>query len=293
MADGPDFLVVGAQKCGTTTLYEDLQSHPGIFIPEKESSGLLDERLPDPSAVEAYRRMFFRGRGKVCGEVSTRYTMYEARDVTKVASLVLDDPQIIYVVRDPIARAISHHHHSYALGRVSSNADRELRERPEFVENSRYAERIAPWISQFGRDNIHIVKFEDYVVRRQATIDRLTTSLGLDPATLPDPERAFNVASKKAVATGRWRRIVKSRFYRQRVRPLFPGSIRRGVATRLLPKAAERPATPNSATIAFLVGELRGDVEKLAELTDSEPWWDLDDAQDRYHLQASDPGAGT
>ena len=59
----PGFLVVGAQKCGTTTLFEDLRSHPDIYVPDKESSGLLDPRLPEPAAVEGYRALFSAARG--------------------------------------------------------------------------------------------------------------------------------------------------------------------------------------------------------------------------------------
>ncbi len=71
----PDFLVVGAMKGGTTTLYFDLGAHPDLHLPEPKEPEVL-VRHADPAAIrEAYAAHFRNARpGQLCGEASTVYT---------------------------------------------------------------------------------------------------------------------------------------------------------------------------------------------------------------------------
>lgn len=282
MTSLPKFLVIGAQKCGTTTLYEDLRSHPGIFIPDKETSGLIDLNLDEPSSVERYASLFEQGGGRSIGEVSTLYSMLPKYNVAAGARRVLGSAQILYIVRDPISRVISHHHHDYSSGAMGPDIDVEVKERPELVDNSSYATQIAPWIDEFGKANVHTIRFEDYMADRQVGANAVFRRLGLDPWQLPTASAAFNTADNKFVATGSWGKISRSAPYRKLIRPLFSESLRRHTMRLVLPKPPGRPKPPSKSTVRELVRRLRPEVLALSEVTDTKPWWDLDDVLESY-----------
>ena len=72
----PDFLIIGAMKAGTTTLYRDLMTNPAIFFPsEKEKSHLLRDEVLTEAGRRDYEKLFRRARpGQVLGIAPTRYT---------------------------------------------------------------------------------------------------------------------------------------------------------------------------------------------------------------------------
>ena len=72
----PDFLIVGAQKAGTTSLYFDLLKNPAVFMPsDKELGNLLDDDVCTPPGRAAYAKRFRRARpDQLCGEATTSYT---------------------------------------------------------------------------------------------------------------------------------------------------------------------------------------------------------------------------
>jgi hypothetical protein len=288
----PGFLVVGAQKCGTTTLFEDLRSHPDIYVPDKESSGLLDPRLPEPAAVEGYRALFSAARGRLAGEVSTEYTMLPANDVATLAREVIGPARILYVVREPVARTISHHHHYYAAGLMSDDIDSDVPRHPELVDNSRYAMQIEPWLRAFGPSAVKVIRFESFVADRQTTADEVFAFLGVRAWTLPAADRVHNAASDKVVAVGTWQRVSESPLYRHTLRRVLSEPVRRRLLGLVLPKAKPRPPAPAYATVETLVAALRPDVERLGEITGEGPWWDLDAVLASYRPSITSPGGG-
>lgn len=272
----PNFLVIGAQKSGTTTLYEDLRSHPDILIPDKETSGLVGLDPNDITAVTQYADLFESEGNRLVGEVSTEYTMAPRIQVAKAAQELLGSAQVFYIVREPVSRVISHHHHEYASGLMGPDIDVELQKHPQLVYNSCYATQLIPWLDGFGRSKVHIIRFEDYMSDRDAGANSIFRRLGLEPWKLPTAEKAFNTSDNRFLATGLWRQLSRSGPYRRLVRPIVSESVRRRVMQTILPKPASRPDPPSERTIAHLIDVLRPEVAALSELTETEPWWDLD-----------------
>jgi Sulfotransferase domain len=270
----PDFLVIGAQKCGTTTLYEDLRSHPSIAMPEKESSGLLSAR-----SAHEYARLFPDGDG-VVGEIATTYSMQPEVDVVGRAHELVPEARIVYIVREPLARTISHHHHDFALGLVGPDIDVAVREHPPLVQNSRYATQLWPWLAAYGPERVRVIRFEDYVRDRVGECARLCRFLDLSPHTF-DATLVANAAGDKVVASGAWATLSASRPYRALVRPLMSERARRLLMARVLPKAPPRPEPPSRATVDHLVATLKPEVEELARQLSTERWWDLEAEADR------------
>jgi len=276
----PSFLIIGAMKSATTTLFRDLGLNPAIFVPEdKEPNALASDHVLTDEGRTAYAALFRRAaEGQLCGEASTSYTKHpEYGDVPGRALRVLgNEVKLIYLVRDPVDRVISHHHHDYAYGRASRDIDAHVRTEPRYLNVSRYMWQLDAWLQRFDRDQIHVLRFEDFVIDRRASVDSVSRFLGVAPAGhLVDVTKNFNPSDNRRAALGRWQSVARSGLYRRVVRPWLPWQIRERVRHVLLPRGAERPPAPSEATVRWLVDELSDDVRALSTfLGRSEPLWE-------------------
>lgn len=278
----PTFWVIGAQKCGTTTLFEDLRLQPGVALAEKESSLLLGGRLTRDELEGRYARAFHGREGfPVRGEVSTRYAMLpENPEAAANARLVAPEAQVVYLVREPVARVVSHHHHDYALHLVGADINSAVESHPPLLDNTRYATQLGPWCEAFGRDRVRVIRLEDYVARRRELLQDLLRWLG-SPGDVVDPGvAAHNAATDKRIAPGGWARVRRSAAYR-RLRPLVPGRARARLTRLMLPGAPPRPAPPRPETVRSVIAELRPEVDELARMVGA-PFWDLDESFERH-----------
>ena len=275
----PSFLIIGAMKAATTTLFRDLGLNPEVFVPEdKEPDSLTSDGIHSLAGMAAYRALFARARpGQCCGEASTAYTKRPRHEgVALRARRVLGaDLKLIYLIRDPVDRIISQHHHWVVYGLASANIDEEVRSNPEYLAFSRYAWQLEPWLAEFPRDQICILKFEDYMAHRRETVDHVSQFIGVSPrGDLVDPSRNYNPSSNRRIPRGKLRRLARSPFYRRRIRPLLSWRMRE-LARSLLPRAPSRPPAPSADTAAWLTAELADDVARVAGiLGKGDPPWD-------------------
>ena len=266
----PHFLVVGAMKSGTTTLYNDLAGHPDVLLAEKESSPLLGE-----AARDRYARAF-AGRPGVYGDVSTHYTMRPQYDgvVARAARWLPPDTKIVYILRDPVERAVSHYRHWAGLARytVPDTLEAALREVPELTDWSAYATQIEPWVETFGVENVRPLSFENYVADRAGGFAGLCEWLGL-PACGPPDDAVYNRTHGRPVLNVFWTRVRMSPAY-EAVRHFLPGGVKDHVKRAVMAPADVPPVRPSPATRARLEDRLRGEVERLhAMFGDKAPTW--------------------
>lgn len=269
-------------KAGTTTLYHDLRAQSELIaMPDKESNALL---ATDPLAA-------FAGIGKTgmrIGEVCPDYTKpgFGEQSATVAQALYAGrkPPRLIYLVRHPIDRLLSHHyfvssqHGDANPGGMTRDLEASLRDFPELVETSRYATRLRPWVDAFGIDSVKVIRFEDYIADRSGTLQTIAEFLGLEQCDFAPviPDRVHNRSDARPVATPFWRRIMGNALYRRFIRPCLSLELRDRIRARLLPKPPPRPAPPSSETRQWLIAELTPEVEALSELIGAtEPLWDL------------------
>lgn len=267
----PDFLIIGAMKSGITTLYRDLQTNPSIFMPEdKESHSLCDDAVLTPAGREAYARLFRPAReDQLCGEASTGYTKLPDYPgvVGRAAATLPGHAKFIYVVRDPIARLVSHHHHALTEGRCSSSIEEALRELPELIEYSRYWTQVRPWVDRFGAERVRVVVFESMVKDRVGACVSLCEWLGVRARPeLVDPGTVHNASERKPVLTGGWRALQQSWVYQRALRPVLSHTVRRTLRESLLPKAPERPGGPSEGVLERLRAEFAPEVRELRRI---------------------------
>lgn len=291
----PDFLIIGAQKAGTTTLYRDLLANPAIFLPiDKEPGNLCEDNVLTDTGRSAYVRHFAGARShQTCGEATTGYT--KRPDIPGVPArarrLLGEQLKVIYLVREPISRIISHHHHELTSGRVSCGIDEAVRTIPRYIDYSRYAMQITPWLNELGRAQVLIIHFESYIETRVKTLDSVCKFLGVAPR--PDTvceDIVYNRSAGKPVPVGPIAAMRKISMYRRFLRPLLSASAKEKIRAALLPKAASRPDPPSVETIHLIVEEVSQDVAQLTAIMDrTEPLWDLQEVLRRYESKAAIP----
>jgi hypothetical protein len=195
------FLVIGAQRCGTTYLHDLLAAHPDIAMARParpEPKVFLDEEL-SARGRDWYRRTWFAHATDeaVLGEKSTSYLEHPESGAR--AQAVLGDPLVVVQLRDPVARAVSHWAFSTDSGLESrplpdalrANLEGPLPWDPEltsvspfaYLERGRYVDHLAPWLERFGDDVL--VLFLEELVTDADVLGRLYGRLGVDPAVRP------------------------------------------------------------------------------------------------------------
>jgi Sulfotransferase domain len=281
----PDFLIIGAQKAGTTTLYRDLGAHPGIYFSfNKEPNILCDDDALSDKGRRYYATLFEAvGEGQLCAEASTAYTkLPDVAGVADRAKAVLGEKlKVIYVVRNPVERTVSHHYHDYMAGLAPGDFDAAVRQMPRFVNYSRYAMQMEPWLGALGGERVRVVQFEDYVKDRGGQTAALHRFLGL--AEMPDvvdQSVRYNVAEEKLVSRSilrspqRW--LSNNRWYRNRLRPLIPEALIGGVKRLVMRRPPHRPVVKDAATIDWLIEQLEPEARRLGQLLGAgSPQWDF------------------
>jgi len=180
----PHFLVIGAQRCGTTSLYNYLGQHPGVARPLGKELQFFSTHFQ--RGVPWYRAHFpaaQTGSGVLTFE-ATPYYLFHPQAARRAASVV-PGARMIVLVRNPVDRAWSHHRHSSRLGiehlcfeealaqepeRLRGEAERLLAE-PDYASprhrafsyaaRGRYAEQLEEWYRHFPPDRIMVVRSED------------------------------------------------------------------------------------------------------------------------------------
>lgn len=296
----PGFLIIGAQKAGTTTLYRDLLENPAIFLPtDKEPGNLREDGVLTDAGRSAYATHFAgAGSHQICGEATTSYT--KRPDIPGVPArarhLLGDKLKVIYLVRDPISRIISHHHHELTSGQVSCGIDEAVRTYPRFVNYSRYAMQITPWREALGPEQVLILHFETYIENRLETIAFVCRFLGIEAhCDVVHPNAVYNKSETNPVPPSGLLKVAQhSRWYQSLVRPLLSASARYKLRYALLPKAPPRPDPPEIETVRWLTDQLRQDVEELgAMMGRTDPLWDLQEVVRSYEQKPSLPPPAT
>jgi hypothetical protein len=265
-------LIIGAMKAGTTTLYRDLMTHPGVYFPQdKEPDHLISPAVLEPSGREAYAALFSgAGRDQLCGEASTSSTKLPTYPgvAERAVRLLGDRLRVIYLMREPIARTISQHRHELTTGELTEQDLAEAVDRhPRLVDYSRYAMQLESWIALLGPDRVLALEMEAYTADRAGVVSRVQSFLGLQPRPeLIHADRVYNQSSGKPIVKGVWRTVQQSRVYLNVVRPLLGVTLRERLRNSLLPKSEAESIPVDPSVIALLNDRLRGDLERLHQL---------------------------
>ena len=177
---GPQFIIIGAMKCATTTLHEQLALQPGFFMTEPKEPSFFSDDDQYARGLDWYRSLFTaRGDAAFCGESSTNYTKLPdfPRTVERMQRH-LPDVRLIYIMRHPIERLVSHYVHEWSLRNLREPIDQAVDRHRELVNYGRYALQLQPYLDAFGASSILPVFFERLVTSPQEELDRIFAFLG-------------------------------------------------------------------------------------------------------------------
>lgn len=256
-----DFLIVGAMKAGTTTLYRDLYQLDRVFLPEEKEPNILSN-LQDTDQIRADYAQLMRPAksGQIKGEASTSYS--KRPDVEGCADRALTalggDLKIIYLRRDPVDRAISHYRHDFVAGFHDRPIDEALCSIEAYVDYGRYDHQIQPWIDAFGSKAVLQVSFEEYVADRKTHLRKVCDHLGIDlPADYEvDASKTHNSSSEKLVAHGWVLKLIRSRIFQRTLKPILSKSVRNVGARILAQPAKASPTEITPETRAYIEAKL-------------------------------------
>ncbi|MBM9605760.1 sulfotransferase domain-containing protein [Desulfopila inferna] len=237
----PDFILIGAMKCATSTLHEQLSLHESFFMTTpKEPSFFSDIENYDKGSI--WYQSFFKkaGHGQVKGESSTNYSKLPnyPETVNRIKSFC---PEIkcIYLMRHPVDRLISHYIHEWSQGNISCDINTAVRHHPELIEYGRYNMQLEPYISTFGFSAILPLFTERLQITPRQELQAIFDFLEI-PAK---PEWCHDIQSNKSserLKVCAWRDALVNdptlRFFR---RAFIPKSVRRKV--RRIWTMTERP----------------------------------------------------
>jgi hypothetical protein len=268
----PDFVVIGAPKAGSTSLFAYLRAHPQVFMCSPKEPEFFNDERNWRRGVGWYAGLFAdAGDALVAGEASVRYatTRPASAHVAERMSTVLPDARIVYVVRHPVERMVSQWRHNR---NVHAEQDRlvEALDKPRYTDISRYADRLAPFLEHYPRERVHVVVSERLRHDRQAELARLFTFLGVDPeARIEDVGHEHNRAQDKREPRPWTRVVLRSRVVRAarvRVVPRLPRRVRR--ALELLTRRPSRSAAVPEDIVARLSPQFADDTARLLPLVD-------------------------
>lgn len=191
----PNFLVIGAMKAGTTSLYHYLRDHPQVFMPETKELNFFNPRRNWRRGVPWYERQFGEATHDVIaiGEASTSYTKFPwVEGVPDRIESVLQEVRFIYLVRDPIERMQSHYLHNVITGQERRPIEEAFQRNPLYLNVSRYGLQIEQYVPRFSRDRFMVLDSRDLRHDRVATLGRVFAFLGVDDAWIsPEIEREY------------------------------------------------------------------------------------------------------
>jgi Sulfotransferase family len=197
----PNLIVIGGLKCGTTSLHHYLNLHPEIAMSRPKELNFFVAELNWELGPDWYAG-HFDGTAAVRGESSPHYTNLPrfAGVAERMRGLLPDAPRLVYIVRDPIDRMLSHYLHNVGGGYESRPLESALTDPGSaYVTRSRYAMQAEPYLREFGSERLLIVAREELRDERARTMGRVFEFCGVDPAfSSPQFEREWETGSGKS-----------------------------------------------------------------------------------------------
>lgn len=293
----PNTFIIGAPKCGTTSLYEWLRGHPDVFMsPFKEPTYYARDLAWEDSGyylrhgIDRGRYLeLFEDAGSVArvGEASTRY-LY-SRDAPRLIAEETIDPRIVVMVRNPVDMIASLHAHKVASGTedlpnledaLDAEDDRRAGRRiprnsnpwlSTYRDRARFAEQLVPWFETFGRERVKVQVLEQVMADPSVHFGTLLEFLEIDPAYRPE---TFEVHNPAHGSRGRLGGLARSRLVQLVAWRLAPRLIGEARTLELVRKVVQSPLLRRDSTKPGVPAELRRqletefapDVELLSEL---------------------------
>ena len=268
---GPvDFVIVGAMRAGTTTLHALLAEHPQITMSrDKETDFFIAEK--NYSRGLCWYEAQFDPTRPIRGEASPNYAKrLDFPGVPRRLACHAPLARLIYLVRDPVARARSQYAHAWNMGDMKV-LPQDLMQSDEYdslVDISSYARQLQEWRAHFPDEAILTVDFDQLIATPQAQLARILRHIGAAPMQIADLASHNDTAQLSRVP----RPLM--RLAHGRLRPLLlsvMGQRARSRLRQMLAIAPRRRAPEFSAALNAQLGrDLAEDCARFRQMTGME-----------------------
>jgi hypothetical protein len=205
MPSQPTFIVIGAQKSATTSIYNWLRQHPQVYLSKQKELDFFSQDALYEQGFDYYCRRWFASTGaaKAIGDVSPHYMISAA--VPERMARHLPQAQLVAILRNPIDRALSHHSMIRKRGldsRPFSVAAAELMQaghglinavHDNYLVGGLYGATLGRFLQYYPRNSLHIMFYEELIAEPARHFSSLLEYLGVDPGFIPvDLGRIYN-----------------------------------------------------------------------------------------------------
>ncbi len=263
----PDFIIIGAMKAGTTTLYRYLDDHPEVGMSRLKETDFFIESKNYGKGLDWYSGQFEPGK-RLYGEASPNYT--KSRDFKGVPELMArhcPNAKLLYLVRDPVDRFVSQYNHAWLVNHFRETPEQMAggHEWEHTLDASRYHRQLEAFLAHYPLDRIEIVDFDELTKAPATALGRIGAYLGVENLRPGLSERVEN--SRESVAA------TPSLFFHARrlgvtelVRPLVPAAAERKLKAMLANGRKRKPPRFPDALRARLAEELKDDTDAFRAL---------------------------
>lgn len=260
----PTFLIIGAMKAGTTSLYRYLRTHPQIFMPEpKEVDFFVAEKNWD-KGLAWYEKQFEAGASaRARGEASPLYTMYPAfAGIPQRIARIVPDVKLVYVLRHPVERVRSHYQHMLVRGLERRPLEVAVTEDAGYLDCSRYALQIERYLEWFPRESLLLITAENLRHRRMDTLRAVCEFIGVETDwSHADLGKEFYPSWARHSLLGLRRKLARLPGYTIAARLTPPRA--KGLYRRFMARGSSSQIAMPDAVRRHIEAELREDIAHL------------------------------
>ncbi len=197
----PDYIILGAMKCGTSTLAAQLGAQSGIFMTDPKEPNYFSDDENYAKGADWYESLFSPAAdGDIKGEASTHYTKRpELPETVARMKSALPEVRLIYMIRNPMSRLVSHYIHEWTQSVLSEPLDLEITRHSPLVDYGLYGWQIAPYVEAYGADAIMLTSLERIKTDPAAELARVAAHIGYDKEPVWVAEKgAANTSAERA-----------------------------------------------------------------------------------------------
>jgi len=287
----PNFLIVGAAKCGTSSLHNYLNQHPDVFMPSYNEQGmkvkeprflikdLVKDRLHNGVwYLKSYQALFNNVvNEKAIGESTVLYLYYYNEAIKNIKKYLGHDVKIIIMLRNPVDRAFSAYTHVSRSIKEPLSFEEALKIEKNRLENDTtltpmvmykdmglYHDMINAYVENFK--NVHVIMYEDFQQNTKEVVNQTLAFLGILRGGELDTHSKHNVGGKSWRFSFLKQFFMKDNFIKKGLRVIFSKTLRKRFRVFLEYFLKEKAKPINPETKKELISFFRNDVEKLEKL---------------------------
>jgi Sulfotransferase domain len=202
----PNLIIIGAMKCGTTSLHHYLNLHPEITMSSEKELHFFVAEKNWSRGIEWYKSRFNNGTKsvtKIRGETSPSYSAcHKWQGVPLRMYSIVPNAKLIYILRDPIERIISHYLHRKASGVENRSFDKVLAQcdghNDNYIVRSKYYFQLQQYLKYFSPQQILVLTLEELSSNPQITLQKIFRYLEINESfVIPQTAKKLHQSKNK------------------------------------------------------------------------------------------------